>query len=127
VQATLEGTGVVLLAIGPGTPAELGRYRDLLGLTMPLLSDPTWQSHSAYGMGRASARQTFLSPRHWIRYASLIARGSRPERPRQNILVLGGDVLLDADGEIVWAHHSRHLDDYSSVDVLRRATAPYVR
>jgi hypothetical protein len=118
---------VALLAIGPGTPAELRRYRDLLGLTMPLLSDPTWQTHVSYGMGRASARQTFLSPRHWIRYASLIARGGRPERPRQNILVLDGDVLLAADGEIVWAHHGRHLDDYSSAEELRRATAPYVR
>jgi hypothetical protein len=112
VQGALAGrTDVQLVAIGPGTPAELRRYRDLLGLTMPLLSDPGWSTYRDFAFGRAGVRETVVAPRHWLAYARLIARGRRPERPRQDVFELGGDVLLDASGRIVWIYRSRLPDD----------------
>jgi peroxiredoxin len=126
VQEALRGRAdVQLVVVGPGTPAELRRYRDLLGLTMPVLSDPEWSAYRSFAFGRAGVRETVLAPRHWLAYARLIAKGRRPERPRQDVFELGGDVLLDASGRIVWIYRSRVPDDRPSADEILAAVERY--
>jgi hypothetical protein len=126
VQEALRGTtDVQLVAIGPGTPAELRRYRDVLGLSMPLLSDPEWSTYRDFAFGRAGVRETVIAPRHWLAYARLVAKGRRPERPRQDVFELGGDVLLDASGCIVWIYRSRLPDDRPTIAEILGAVERY--
>jgi hypothetical protein len=127
VQAAVGGLADVrLVAVGPGTPAELRRYRELLGLTITLLSDPAWTTYRAFAFGRAGVRETVLAPRHWLAYVRLIARGRRPERPRQDVFELGGEVLLDPQGRIVWIYRSRAPDDRPTLDEILAAIERYV-
>ena len=51
--------------VSPAAPEPLQRVGRELGLTVPLLSDPTWSTYRAFGFGRAGARTLLFSPRTW--------------------------------------------------------------
>jgi hypothetical protein len=125
VQEALGGQDdLAVVAISPGAPELLRRLRDGLELRVPLLSDPNWSTYRAYGLGRASLARFLLSPRLWLAYAGLLLRGSRPRRPTEDVHELGGDVLVDAEGGLVWIHRSESaLDRPSPDEILRRVQA----
>jgi thioredoxin-dependent peroxiredoxin len=45
----LAAAGVKVLGISPDEPARLAKFRDRDGLNFPLLSDPGYRIHKAYG------------------------------------------------------------------------------
>jgi len=97
------------------------RELDLDGVT--LLGDPARATYAAFGFDRASWARVWLDPRVWTRYAGLIARGRRPRAPEQDTLQLGGDVLLDPEGRVVWIYRSAGPEDRPSLAELRAARA----
>ena len=103
-------------------PEQLALYRervDLEGAT--LLSDVERAAYAAFGFDRASTARVWLSPRVWIAYARLLARGRRPEMLEDDALQLGGDVLVDAEGRITWVHRSQGPEDRPSIDAVLAA------
>lgn len=89
--------------------------RDELGLGETLLlCDPTWATHRAFGLERAGFRAVWLSPPTWWSYARLVARGRRTRLPAQDLYQLGGDVVIDRGGTVVWVHAGRGPADYPS-------------
>jgi hypothetical protein len=113
-------SGVELAAILPGEPAELRRLREELDLRVPLLADPAWKAHDAYGFRRGSLADAWLSPETWAAYARLVRRGARPRRPRQDPRRLGGDVVVDPQGRVAWTYRSRSPADRPSIDEVLR-------
>lgn len=69
-----------------------GRLRSMLGLRIGLRSIPTFVRH--------------------------ILGGGRLSRPGQDLLLLGGDVVVDADGSTTWLRASRRPDDRPDIDEL---------
>lgn len=115
---------LAIVAISPGAPALLRRLRDGLELRVPLVSDPTWLTYRAYGLGRGSLARLLLSPRLWLAYARLLLRARRPKRPTEDVHELGGDVLVDAEGGLAWIHRSESaVDRPSPAEILRRVEA----
>lgn len=113
--------GVALLVVLPAAPGELHRFSEELGIDATLLADPTWSAYRAYGLRRGSWRDVWLSLPTWLAYARLVARGRRLRRPQQDVYTLGGDILVDREGRIAWAHRSRHPADRPPVsEVLRQ-------
>ncbi len=47
--AALAAAGTTVLGISPDAPAKLAKFRDRDGLNFPLLSDPDFAVHQAYG------------------------------------------------------------------------------
>ncbi|HEY5990123.1 MAG TPA: thioredoxin-dependent thiol peroxidase [Streptosporangiaceae bacterium] len=45
----LAAAGVTVLGLSPDEPARLAKFRDRDSLNFPLLSDPDYQAHKAYG------------------------------------------------------------------------------
>jgi peroxiredoxin Q/BCP len=45
----LADAGIAVLGISPDAPTKLAKFRDAHGLTFPLLSDPGYAVHKAYG------------------------------------------------------------------------------
>jgi len=112
VQKELAGRKKLDVAIiSPGEPEPLERIGRELGLTVPLLSDPTWSTYRVFGFGRASARTLLLSPRTWWAGFRAVLKGRPPRRPTEDYAELGGDVLLGPDGRVAWIHRSRNAAD----------------
>jgi hypothetical protein len=126
VQKELAGReelDVVIVSPGEREPLEgVGRE---LGLTVPLLSDPTWSTYRAFGFGRARTRTLLLSPRSWWAGSRAVLNGRRPRRPTEDYAELGGDVLLAPDGRVAWIHRSRSAADRPRpAEVLGRLRGP---
>jgi alkyl-hydroperoxide reductase/thiol specific antioxidant family protein len=121
VQKELAGLEELDVAIvSPAEPVSLERVGRELGLTVPLLSDPTWSTYRAFGFGRAGARTLLLSPRAWWAGLRAILKGRLPRRPTEDYAELGGDVLLAPDGRVAWIHRSRNAADRPpAAEVLR--------
>lgn len=105
------------------TPAaRLAAYEREIALPgLRYVADPERDLYEAFGFGRGSLAAIWLNPSVWLRYAGLLARGRRPQRPQEDTLQLGGDVVADADGIVRWVYASRHPDDRPSLTALRRA------
>ena len=111
--------GVVSFAI----PAYARLFREELGLgpDVLVLCDPERTQYGRFGFGRASFARVWLDPRVWARYAVLLARSRRPRPAQDDAQQLGGDVLLDAEGRVVWTYRSRGPEDRPTLAELRRA------
>jgi hypothetical protein len=122
VLSERERLRVRVVVVSFAAPAALAAYRDRFGLAgAVLLSDPERAAYAAFGFGRAGRLRVWADPRVWARYAALLARGRRPERPEQDTLQLGGDVLVDSDGIVRWVHRSAGPEDRPALARLRAA------
>lgn len=84
---------------------------------MTVLVDETRASYRAYGFGRGSVRRVW-GLRTLRAYARLLRAGRRLQRPTEDTLQLGGDVVVDRDGQISYLFRSSDPDDRPSVDEL---------
>jgi peroxiredoxin len=119
-QQEFDALGVQIVAIAFVTPERLRSYLGAHPLPFRALADPDRSAYQALGLGRAGWSRLF----GWnvLRaYAGLLWRGRKLERAREDVRQLGGDFLLDAHGEIVFAYRSRDPADRPSVDDLLAA------
>ena len=116
-----EELGVRVVVISFAKPASLAAYRERFGFEgAELLSDEERAAYAAFGFDRGSAARVWLSPKVWLRYARLLRAGRRLERPEEDTLQLGGDVLVDR-GRATWVHRSAGPEDRPALGDLRRA------
>ena len=121
-EALADLDGVRTVAVMLGTVELLAAVRAHLGLTIPLLSDPDWSLHHRYGMIRGSRRAIFLSIATWKAYARLLRQWNFT-RPTEDVLQLGGAVVVDSVGTVAWIHRGENPADYADpheiVDAVR--------
>ena len=108
------------VAVMPGGVQLLKKVGSQLGLTMPLLSDPSWDLHHRYGMRRGSTRDVFLSLSTWLAYARLM-RQWNTTRPSEDVMQLGGTAVVDADGILQWIHRSQNPADQADPATIGQA------
>lgn len=91
---------------------------------MTVLVDEERVSYRAYGFRRGPVRRVW-GLRTWRAYARLLRAGRRFERPTEDTLQLGGDVVVDRDGTISYLFRSSDPDDRPPVaellDAVRRS------
>lgn len=118
----LRRAGGDALAITPSRPEALAMFLAEGGYPFPVVADPARESHRAFGLGRTSWWRIFAPAVIW-RYLRLMWRGTgvrRPE-PGEDLLQLGGDFVLAADGRVTFAYPSRDPTDRPDLDRLLRA------
>ena len=94
------GAAVLVLTFEP--PGEaVSRYARALRLPFPLLCDPERAAYTAFGLGRAAGGQVWglASAKAYLRGLS---EGRLPWKPRGDLAQLGGDVVLDSTGRVVY-------------------------
>ncbi len=123
--AEFEARGATALVLSFAQPHALDDYQQFLRLPFPIAADPQRTAYTRYGIGRGPSWRIW-SPRVIWRYVTLVARGRKLQKPRENedLSQLGADFLLDADGLIRYAHVSRSPADRPPVDTLLRALEP---
>jgi len=118
-----ETLGARVACISFAGPELLRAYRDRVGVQAPLYADPDRAAYRAFGFDRGSVGRVWLDPRVVGRYAQLWMRGKRPDRPAQDTLQLGGDVVVGADGRVAWVYRSAGPEDRPSVASIAAALA----
>jgi hypothetical protein len=110
-------TDVVLVTFTD--PTNLVGYQTKHQFPFPVLTDPTRAVYQAYGFPRGSVWRVY----GWkvVRKYLEIFRESgfrRLDRATEDTLQLGGDVVIDAQGNLAWGFWGDGPDDRPSVDDL---------
>lgn len=93
-------------------------------LPFPAVSDPNRAAYHAFGLERTTWARMFR-PRALLGYLRLMFRGWGLRRPvaGEDVLQLGGDFILDAEGRLTYAYRSADPADRPGVDELLRAVS----
>jgi len=120
------GGAVVAVSFTP--PGRVAAYLQAHPLPFPAVSDPERAAYRALALERTSWA-SFLRLSVLARYLKLLLRGVRPEAPAkgEDVLQLGGDIVIDAAGRLAYAYRSRVATDRPSaralLEAVRRARA----
>lgn len=74
-------------------------YVESTNLIWPLLLDTERKLYRAYEMERGGFWSIF-GPASWWGYLKLLFRGRKIKKPTDDVRQLGGDVLIDPEGEV---------------------------
>ena len=117
LEVHAAGAGAVL--VGNGPPAVVDAFVARHGLGdkhVEVLTDPTLAAFRAAGLAR-SAWGTF-GPRAVADYARALAAGHVSRATQGDVLQLGGALVVDAGGRVVFHHAARSLGDHADASDL---------
>jgi hypothetical protein len=112
-----EFDGAEVVVVTFTRPRNLAGYRRRFAEPLRVVADPDRVLYRALGLGRGGWWQIWGPATMW-RYATLVARGRRPEPSREDTRQLGGDAVIDAEGRVQWRYQGSGPDDRPSVDEL---------
>jgi peroxiredoxin len=101
-------------------PTELARFVEKEALPFPVLSDDSRRAYAAFGLQRGRASQVWSWPTAKA-YLKGMLHGRCPKMPQGDLNQLGGDVVLDARGQIVFTHRSQNPADRPRVEAILAA------
>ncbi len=115
----IAGLGAVV-AVTFEDPPRIRRFVERERIPFPVLSDRDRRGYAAFGLGRANPGElwTLKSLRAYVQGA---LRGRLPASPLGDVAQLGGDVVLDPGGRVVWIHRSAEPADRPDVRTIVRA------
>lgn len=118
----IEQLGGAVLVVSFMPPALVRAFLAELPQPFPVVSDPDRIAYQAFALRRAKWTD-FLHPLVIGHYLKLIFRGWWPGRPAEgaDVLQLGGDFVLDREGNVIFAHVSDDASDRPTNDVLLAA------
>jgi len=127
VQGAYDGihaAGAEALLVVQAAPVLLTVFLRDHPLPFAAVSDPTRAAYRAFGLERATWAQ-MLRPRALRGYLRLMFRGWIPRLHSrgEDVMQLGGDFVLDAEGRLSYAYRSADPTDRPGVDELLRAVS----
>ena len=117
-KAELEAhkTRVTLISFGTTELAQV--WIQETRASFQFLLDPERKAYQAYGIGYSLGRS--WSPKVWLEYARLIAKGRKWRGIQGDSGQMGGDFIVDRDGVLRLAYRSQDPTDRPAVDYLLR-------
>lgn len=119
-QAALDRLGAIVVAVTFEPPSTVARFARDVALPYPVLSDPTRRAYAAFGLRRGRLTEVW----NWNTlkvYLRSLLHGRRPPLPHGDLAQLGGDVVIDPDGLIVFLYRSKEPADRPKIDDLLAA------
>ena len=101
-------------------PNKVARFVEREGIPFPILSDVSRRAYAAFGLQRGDASNIWGWSTAKVYLRDLLA-GRLPRLPSGDLAQLGGDVVLDADGRIVFLRRSQTPTDRPTVEALLAA------
>ena len=105
-------------------PRNLAGYRRRFADPFTVTTDQARELYQAMGFGRGTVWRIW-GLRAANRYRQLLRSGHKLERASidstgEDTLQLGGNVVVDSEGQIAWVYHGRGPDDRPTVDEIVR-------
>jgi peroxiredoxin len=118
----IRALGGEVVAVSFTPPQRVATYLRVHPLPFPAVSDPERAAYRAFSLERTSWA-SFLRLQVIARYLKLIFLGWMPKAaPKgEDVLQLGGDVVIDAGGRLAYAYRSRVPTDRPSARALLEA------
>ena len=116
----IEATGARLVLIGQATPKHAAHYKRRFAPDLEILADEKRESYKAMGFPRAGATQ-LIGPKSLAKGLARGASGVGVGRVIGDVQQLGGTVVVQPGGEIVWTYYMRDASDTPNVDELVEA------
>ena len=102
-------------------PDRLRRYQEEKRWPFPVFADPDRTAYHAFDLGRLPWRR-LLAPHVLRTYWRLWRKGQRLDAyGGDDIFQAGGDLLIDKEGRIQFAHRSHDPADRPSIEMIRHA------
>ena len=112
----IKERGGELVAIGMGWPAAAADFREQFNVPFPLIVDHTKETYRALELGRASLAQ-LIGPGVLLRGAkSLLSGHGMTAKPKEDPTQLGGVVVADKGGSILYRYVSKTQADNPPTD-----------
>ena len=112
-EFTQKGAG--LAAIGMGIPEMAADFRDKQEIAFPLLVDRTKQTYRALEMKRGTLWDV-TGPKNWPRFLKGLVTGHGVDKPKQDPLQMGGVLIVDKGGKVVYEFRASVAADTPPVD-----------
>ena len=114
-----QAQGAQILAVSFTPPQRIRAFLDAHPLPFPAVSDPQRKAYQAFSLSKTSWAG-FFRLGVLARYLKLMFRGWRPEKYAKgdDVLQLGGDMVLDAAGRLAYSYPSSEPTDRPTVDAL---------
>lgn len=109
----IHAKGAELVVVGNGAPWMAKAFVDEIGLTTPVLTDPSLASYRLAGLKRGV--MAMLSPRMALHAARAMRAGFRQTATRGDALQLGGVLVIEKGGRILYTHVDREPGDVADV------------
>ena len=114
IEAFLRDRGVRVLVVSFTPPKVIEAFLAKHPLAFPIVSDPKREAYRAFALRRTNVF-AFFKPRVLGKFIRQILNGFRVRKPvDSDVLQLGGDFLLDAEGRVVWSWPSQDATDRPS-------------
>ncbi len=97
--------GAQVAAIGMGIPDMAADFREKQNVPFPLLVDRTKQTYRALEMKRGNLWEV-MGPPNWPRYIKGMLSGHGVDKPKQDPLQMGGVLVVDRGGRVVYEFRS---------------------
>lgn len=110
-----------VVAISFVKPHRLSEYLSTAPSPFPVLCDPTRALYKAFGLGKVSSFYRLLTLKAILSFVRQHLRGNRQKPVKEDIYQLGGDFIVNTDGNILFAHPAKDSADRASVKELLRA------
>lgn len=118
----IHAAGAELVVIGNGTPQQAGWFAEDVGLSTPVLTDPTLEVYRAVEAKRGLLG--VLDPRMFLRALAALRRGFRQSGVQGDATQLGGVFVVGEGGTALYACRSRFAGDYPEPEAYLEALAP---
>jgi len=116
----IEATGAGLTLIGQATPKHASHYKRRFAPDLEILADEKRESYKAMGFPRAGA-VGLIGPKSLAKGVVRGASGVGVGRVIGDVQQLGGTMIVNQDGGILWTHYQRDASDNPSVEELLEA------
>lgn len=119
-KADIERSGMSIVAVTQGTPAEALEFCRCRAPGVICLSDPEREVYAAYGLTRGSAWQVVLSPQVILGTLRARQHGHKGELPPkgQDLRQMSGTFIIGTDGRIRLPYYYDTIADHAPLDVL---------
>lgn len=120
-QERIGQAGLQLVVVTQAESAAAAEFCARFAPGLRCLADPTRAAYKAYGLGRGSLRQTFLSAKVLRSNARLLRqKGWKAELPPQgqDAMLMSGLFIIGTDGRIRLPYYYDHIADHPPLELI---------
>ncbi len=117
-----SAAGAEVAAIGMGLTAMAADFKEKQDIPFPLLVDRHRETHRAFELQRGKLLD-IVGPKQVARGIKSFLTGNTQGRPapKQDVLQLGGALVVAPGGAVLYTHQAASADDNASPDALLEA------
>ena len=119
-KSRLDKSGIQVVIVGMGSPAETEEFRKRFDLPFPFICDPEKKLYTAYGLKRASFQQ-IASPDILLKGFQAFIQGHSPGLPKGDPMQMSGEFIIDRNGRFILQHYAEDISNHLPVEAILEA------